>query len=170
LNNHSSKKQTDELARRLDEVEARYVNNTYDNNDDPKNDGVHWWYNKLIIPLSDWLELSKFGDAFTKGKEHQDMEVALQYFPDNTLNWPLFPNGVPAKYVDATNEWWIQYELLMIHRKNPEYAHHTDAESYEKYARECRRKLKENPHLRDDEYRAEHPGEKDGPWNSFGFD
>jgi hypothetical protein len=69
LNSHSNKKSIDELAKKLEEVETKYV--TY--NTHTKNDGVNFWRGKRIIPLADWLEISNFGEAFSKGKEYQNM-------------------------------------------------------------------------------------------------
>lgn len=57
-----SKKPIDELAKKLDEVEAKYV--TY--NTFARNDGVNYWRGKKIIPLKEWLEIVNFAETFAK--------------------------------------------------------------------------------------------------------
>jgi hypothetical protein len=162
LNNHSSKKPIDNLARKLDEVEAKYATYNNDNSSDAKNDGVRWWRGKPIISLHDWLELSNFGEAFTKGgRSARDMNIALQYFPDDTFSWDLFPGVVQPEYVKVTNKWYLKYMQLIFYRKNPkEYP-----KNYEEWLELKKQSMREE----EEEDRKRKERGEDGAWNSWGF-
>jgi hypothetical protein len=147
----------DELTRKLEEIEAKFV--TY--NTHTKNDGVNYWRGKPIISLDDWLELSSFGEAFAKGGQVRNMNKSLQYFPDDLFSWTLFPGGVQEEYVDATNRWYLQYMELMFYRKNPKL----HAKSYEEWLELKKQSMKEKE---EDERRRKAEG-KDGVWNNWGF-
>ena len=161
--NHSNnKKRTDELQRKLEEIEARYV--TY--NTLNRNDGVNYWRGKKIISLNDWAELLNVSEVLTKGSlRYQYTKQALEFFPNDYSWWLTFPNGVEAEFKEEAYRWKIDYMQLMKHRNNPKCAE-VDMEAYVKQLT----LEKDNPNWRQDEYWRECPDAKYGPWNSYGFD
>jgi hypothetical protein len=155
-NNHSNKKRitTDELTKKLEEIEARYA--IYNKE---KNDGIHFWRGKPIISLNDWIELSNFAEAFAKGVEYRNTKEALQYFPDDYIDgWLIFPLGVQPEYTTAANKWYLEYMKLLKFRKHPKFVNFDEKAFLEAKEREAK-----------EERKRKERGE-DGAWNSYGFD
>ena len=160
--NHTSKKPIDDLARKLDEVETKYI--TY--NTLSRNDGVNYWRGKKIISLSDWCEIANVGEVFTTGNVNlQNTREALEFFPDDYgSGWLIFPKGVEAKYTEESFIWYVQFVELLKFRRHPKFK---DIDMNE-FIKDLKYK-KEHPNWREDEYREQNPDAVDGPWNAYGF-
>lgn len=166
MSSNHSKKQTDNLAKRLDSFEAKY--STGNGNNDGPSDSIRWWKGKPIIPLDEWIKLSNCGEVFTSGTVEgvQRTKEALQYFPDDYgSGFLIFPKGVERKYTEEAFVWHIQFIELLKFKKHPQFKD-IDMKAFI----ERLKYRKENPNWREEEYRRENPNAVHGPWDSFGFD
>ncbi|HZA48778.1 MAG TPA: hypothetical protein VE521_07630 [Nitrososphaera sp.] len=158
MSNHS-KKITDELQKKLEEIATKYAIYNKDEKEKKKNDGIHYWRGKPIIPLKEWIELSNFAEAFAKGVEYRNTKQALQFFPDDYDSaWLIFPLGVQPEYTAAANKWYLEYMQLLKFRKHPQFTNF-DEKAF----------LEAKERLAEEERKKKERGE-DGPWNSYGFE
>ncbi len=170
MNSHSStnnnKKRIAELQKKLEEITTKYVLPYHEDKSSSRNDGIHFWRGKPIIPLSDWADIVNFGEVFTKGSlKYQNTKEALQYFPnDYGSGWLIFYRGVEEEFKEETFTWLVQFAELLKFRKHPEFKD-LDIEAYVKRLKY----KKEHPNWREEEYRRDHPNEEHGPWDSYGF-
>ena len=80
------------------------------------NDGVNYWKGRKIIPLDNWLKITKANTI--SRKENYNVKEGLQYFPDDYFEW-MFPLGIPEDLKEEANKWYSDYIELMEYRRNP---------------------------------------------------
>src|SRR5919198_6389067 len=95
-----------------------------DNSAAASSDGSRYWKGKKIIPLKEWLKITKANNI--SNRKDYNVRKGLRYFPDDYTQW-MFPLGIEEEegqenlQKEEVNKWYSDYLELMKFRKNPSY-------------------------------------------------